>query len=112
MIQSVCVYIFISNKLYCIDASRRPYLLLHLLLLLCTQQHVCTLNRNQRLPWTPLLVIGWHMLVHVRSLLCIETTLNTLTVVGLLLVILQLLLLMLDELDLLLLGRVVGDDGR
>ena len=52
------------------------------------------------------------MLVHVRSLLCIETTLNTLTMVGLLLVILQLLLLMLDELDLLLLGRVVGDDGR
>ena len=51
------------------------------------------------------------MLMYVRSLLRIETTLNTLTVVGLLLVVLQLLLLMLDELDLLLLGRVVGD-GR
>jgi hypothetical protein len=95
----VCI-VNISNKLYCFDAGRRLHLMLQLLLLLCTQQHCRSLHRNYGFP----LVVRCRMRQWLLRLFNVETALLTLVCC--------LLLLLLDELELLLLGRVDVDCGK
>lgn len=95
-----CLYI--SNKLYCFDAGRGPYLELQLLLLLRAQQHGSTLHRYHRLT---LALVARDRMRQLLGLTNMETALLTLLCRWLW-------LLLLDELELLLLGRIDVDCGQ
>ena len=92
---------YISNKLYCFYASRRLYLLLQLLLLLRIQQHSRTFHRDNGFTLVIRCCMRLWMVVCLSN---VETAL--LTLMG------CLLLLLLDELELLLLGRVDVNSGE